>query len=88
MATLKIILKNKALSDGLYPIYLRITKDRKRKHISMGLSCEKSQWNDTKSEFRKNYPNYKQKNNALLEIKNRAEKILSDTISKGEDITL
>ncbi|TWP22478.1 site-specific integrase [Apibacter muscae] len=88
MATIKIIQRTKSLSNGLYPIYLRITKDRKSKFISLNLSCEKSQWNDTKEEFRKNYSNYKSLNNALVQIKNRAESIFTESISNGEDITL
>lgn len=88
MATIKIIQRTKALSNGLFPIFLRITKDRKSKFISLNLSCETSQWNETKSEFRKSYPNFKQLNHSLIEIKNRAEKIVTDTVSHGEDITL
>lgn len=88
MATFKLILKDKPLSNGLFPIYLRITKDRKRKLISTGFSCEKSQWNDNKSEFRKNYPEFLQKNAILFKLLNRAEKIFSDNLSEGKDITL
>lgn len=88
MATVKITQRTKVLSNGLYPIFLRITKDRKSKFISLNLSSEISQWNETKSEFRKSYPNFKQFNHSLTEIKNRAEKIITDTISQGEDITL
>lgn len=88
MATIKIIQRTKPLSSGLFPIYLRATKNRKSKFISLNLACEKSQWNDSKHEFRKNFPSYKQFNNSLTEIENRAKKIISDTIAKGNDITL
>lgn len=88
MATIKITQRTKALSNGEYPIFLRITKDRKSKYISLKLSCDISQWNELKSEFRKSYINYKQMNAALIEIRNRAEKIVSDYLAKGEDITL
>ncbi|MDR2205583.1 MAG: hypothetical protein LBE36_05450 [Flavobacteriaceae bacterium] len=37
MATIKIIQRTKILSNGLYPIFLRITKDRKSKFISLNL---------------------------------------------------
>lgn len=88
MATIKITQRTKILSNGEYPIFLRITKDRKSKYISLKLSCDISQWNEIKSEFRKSYVNYKQMNAALIEIRNRAEKIISDYLAKGEDITL
>jgi integrase/recombinase XerD len=88
MATIKITQRTKALSNGEFPIFLRVTKDRKSKFISLKLSCDNSQWNELKSEFRKNYTNYKQMNSALVEIRNRAEKIISDYLAKGEDLTL
>ncbi|WP_395061788.1 tyrosine-type recombinase/integrase [Flavobacterium sp.] len=88
MATIKITQRTKALSNGEYPIFLRATKDRKSKFISLKLSCEISQWNEIKSEFRKSYTNYKQINAALIDIRNRAESIITDYLSKGEDITL
>ena len=88
MATIKIVLKDKALSNGLFPIYLRITKHRKRKLISTGYSCEKSQWNENKDEFRKGYPSYVQKNATLTKLKNRAEDLFSDHLANGNDLTL
>lgn len=88
MATFKIILKNKIHSNGLYPIYLRVIKDRKSKLISTGYYCEKSQWNENKSEFRKGFPNYIQKNITLDKFQSRAEKIFNDAVSEGRDLTL
>jgi site-specific recombinase XerD len=88
MATIKIIQRPKPLSNGLYPIFLRITKNRKTKFISLNLSCEKAQWNENKSEFRRNYANYKQFNTVLTDIKSRAQKIVSDYTASEQDITL
>lgn len=65
MESFKFILKNKAHTSGLFPIYLRITKNRKSKLVSTGYYCEKSQWNENTREFRKSYPEYKQKNATL-----------------------
>lgn len=88
MATFKIVQKEKMLSSGLYPIYLRVTKDRKRKYISTGISCDKSQWNPVKECFRKNYIDYEQLNNTLLTFKRRAEKIFAEAHSEGIDLSL
>lgn len=88
MASVKIILKNKAHTNGLFPIYLRVTKDRKSKLISTGYYCEKSQWNENKNEFRKGYPEYVQKNATLEKLKSRAEKIFNDATSVGTDLSL
>lgn len=88
MATIKITQRAKTLSNGLFPIYLRITIDRKSKFISLNLSCEKTQWNEVKSEFRKSFSNYKQMNGVLIELKSRAEKLITDHISKGTELSL
>ncbi|MCO6147377.1 site-specific integrase [Flavobacterium sp. NRK1] len=88
MINTKIVQRAKPLSNGTYPIYLRVTKDRKTKFISLKLSCEKSQWNETKSELRKSASNYSQLNKSLDEIGKRAEKIVSDALGKGDDLTL
>lgn len=88
MATIKITLKDKALSNGLFPIYLRVTVDRKRKLISTGYACEKADWNENKSEFRKTFPEHVQKNAALGKIKNRAEDIFSTALGNGESLTM
>ncbi|SKB88303.1 Site-specific recombinase XerD [Soonwooa buanensis] len=88
MASLKFILKNKAHSNGLFPIYLRVTKDRKSKLISTGFYCEKAHWNDNKNEFRKTHLQYQQKNSTLEKIKAKAEKVFSDAIAENNDLTL
>lgn len=88
MPTIKIVQRPKQLSNGLNPIYLRITKDRQSKFISLNLSCDTSQWNSQKEEFRKSVKDYIQKNNSLLAIKNRAEKLITDSLSNGIDLTL
>ncbi|PWI31046.1 hypothetical protein DI383_03255 [Flavobacteriaceae bacterium LYZ1037] len=32
---------------------LRVTKDRRKKIISLGFSCQDNEWNDLRSEFKK-----------------------------------
>lgn len=77
MATLSVILyKSKTLKDGTHPIVLRITKDRKRKYISLGYSATIEEWDETNNQFNRKRSNYKQKNKALLKILFRAEEIL------------
>ncbi|WP_164466723.1 site-specific integrase [Chryseobacterium taklimakanense] len=88
MATLKFILKNKAHSTGLFPIYLRVTKDRKTKLLSTLYYCQKSEWNVNKSEFRKGTEDYAQRNASLEKMKIRAEKIFTDAFGEGEDLSL
>lgn len=88
MASLKFILKNKAHTNGLFPVYLRIIHKRKSKLISTNYYCRKADWNENKSEFRKSVEDSDQKNAALEKMRGRAEKIFSDALAEGEDITL
>ena len=41
MASIKILLRDKASKEGLFPIVLKIIKDRKPKMISLGMDCTK-----------------------------------------------
>ncbi|GAB3317708.1 site-specific integrase [Larkinella ripae] len=57
-AGVKVILyKSKTLADGSHPLMLRITKDRKRKYISVGESCLLKYWDEEKDEPRRGHPN-------------------------------
>ncbi len=76
MATIKILLRDKQNKEGLYPIVLRITQDRKIKLITLGMSCFKKDWDDKESCFKKSYPNYIQRNRVLLNIKQKALSII------------
>lgn len=53
MATIKIVIRDNQNKEGLCPIVLRITKERKVKIISLGMNCHKSNWDDKTSQFKK-----------------------------------
>lgn len=56
-ASVKVIYyTHKTLADGSHPFLVRITKDRKVKYISTGLSLAPAYWNEKKNEVRRNYP--------------------------------
>ena len=88
MATISIIKRAKRLKDGSYPIALRVIKDRKKKIISLGFSCLENEWNDRKSEFKKNHENYIQRNAILDKFKSKASSIIDDFKQDGLDFTL
>jgi integrase/recombinase XerD len=85
--TFKFIQRTQVKSNGLYPIYLRVTINRENKIIPLSIACEESQWNKNKEEFRKNYKDYIQKNSTLISLKNRAENIVAKALSDGKPIT-
>jgi hypothetical protein len=56
-ATVKVVYyKQKTLADGSHPFMVRITKDRKLKYLSTGLSLHPKYWNPDKKEVRRSYP--------------------------------
>lgn len=85
-ATIKIIVNNKASSDGLHMVYLRIIKDRKKKTISLGLKCKKEHFHN--EQFTKRHHNHQLDNEMLLRLKTRAYSILREYQINQVDFTL
>lgn len=88
MASIKIILRDKPTKDGLYPVILRITKNRKSKLISLGLECLKKDWDEVNAQFKKAHFNQIQRNILLSKHFYRALKILDDFSIEEVDFTL
>lgn len=88
MASIKIILRNKANKEGQYPVVLKIIKDRQIKVITLGISCLKKDWDEANVKFKKSQNNFMQRNRALLKKKEEALKIIDDFILDGIDFTL
>lgn len=88
MASIKIILRDKATKEGMYPVVLRIIKDRKSKLISIGLECTKKDWDEENNQFKKTQANHIQRNRLLLKHKDRALKIIDEFSMEEVDFTL
>jgi integrase/recombinase XerD len=66
MIDFKLIqLKHKPNKFDEYPIYLRLTKDRKVKYTSSGIYCKLKEWNEAKSVINYQNPKNKKLNAAL-----------------------
>jgi len=76
-ASIKIICKKNALKNGLFPIYLRVTINRKSKFYSTPFSCKLSEWNDKQGEFTTKFRNHLSFNKTLRKIKDDASDIIS-----------
>ena len=50
-----ICCKSKPLKDGYFPLMLRITKDRKHKYVSCGISLHERFWDFDKNKPKRNY---------------------------------
>ena len=58
-ATVSIVcFKSKKLSNGEYPLMIRITQGKERAYKSLGLSVLDSLWNYNKAEPKRSHPNY------------------------------
>ena len=75
-ATIEVVCyKSKVLANNESPLMLRITKDRKRKYASIGISVNPAHWDFEKNKPRRNCPD-----------KARIEHIISEQIRKYMNI--
>lgn len=88
MASVKIVLRKKILSDKTYPIFLRVTKDRKSKFYKTPFSSKIEEWKSDIGAFSKRKENYIQNNRLLLRFKERAFKILTELEIENPDYTI
>ena len=66
--------KSKTLSNGEHPLMLRISKDGKKKYISIGLSIHPQLWDFTKNEPKPKCPNKDLINKIILDKKAEYQK--------------
>jgi integrase/recombinase XerD len=66
MATVKIVLRKKQNKDGLYPLALRITKDRRTSFIHTGYSIKEKDWDSGSQRVKKSHTNSTRLNNFLI----------------------
>lgn len=71
--------------NGEYPIYLRITSNRKNKYISTGLSVAEKDWNFKEEKFRRSHRNYKSLNKTLKFKLEEAENAQAELVEYGKD---
>ena len=88
MATIKYYLRQSKANLETFTLYVKITKDRKRKVISMNMTCTEKDWDSKKEEFTKSYTNYKAFNSQLQSFKINIHTILNDAKLKKKAITL
>lgn len=87
MASIKLTLKKKALSDGTFPIFLRVTQTRKHKHYKTLYNANIEEWDNKSGQF-KNNKKHIQENRFLQNIKTKAFNICSNLEIENENYTL
>lgn len=88
MISFKTVLKKKKLSTGKYPIYLRITKERKSVFFRTPYTCLEKEWNKKQGKFNKNAPDYLKRNRILLKFIDRATDVVTELEQKKGFYTL
>lgn len=87
MASMKVLLWNKKNKDNLYPIAIRIIKDRKPSYIYLGYYINKSDWDEVNRKVRKSHPNSIRLNSLILKKLAEANDTLLDLHAAKKDTT-
>ncbi|GGK16633.1 tyrosine recombinase [Yeosuana aromativorans] len=83
MATVQTVLRKKGNSQNLYPITIRITKDRKTSFISTGQYIAQKFWDDQNKKVKKSHPNASRINRLILKkLAEANDKLLDAEISE------
>ncbi|HZJ20413.1 MAG TPA: site-specific integrase [Pricia sp.] len=85
MATINVILRKKGNKKGLFPISVRVTKDRKSTYLYTGQYLDPKFWDETKQRVKKSHPNSSRLNNLIAIKQAEANAILLDTAAKDGD---
>ena len=82
-----ILYKSKKLANGEHPLMLRVTKNRVRRYISIGLSCNEKDWDEKKNLVKKSHPNKEVMNSIISKkLKPYSDKVL-DYKNEEKDFT-
>lgn len=82
-----ICYKSKTLSNGEHPIMVRISKDGKKKYVSVGISIKPEFWNFNKNEPKLNCPNREYINLIIANKKKEYEKEIIRLTSENKEFT-
>lgn len=86
-SSIKIILRKKANKQGLFPLAVRIIKNRKTTYLYTGQYIEAKHWDKEKHQVRKSHPNSSRLNNLLIQKLAEANQILIDLQTHKNDIS-
>jgi len=87
MATVKIILRNLPNKDGLYPLALRIIKDRKPSIVHIGHAVKIGDWDAHAQRVKRSHPNHARLNNLISKKLHEANDTLLDLETNKKDTT-
>jgi len=79
-----ILFKQKTLSNGEYPIVVRLTQNKKRKYIRTGLSLDPKHWDDSKNRPKNTCPNQEHIDSIITEKLSKYQKQVLEFQSMGK----
>jgi len=86
--TVNIILyKYKALKNNEYPLMIRVTKDRKRHYLSLGVSLHPDHWDFSKNKPKKSCPNKEELEALIIEKSRIINKVILEFKTIDKDFT-
>jgi len=88
MASVKIVLRKKRLSDGSFPVFLRVTKERQSKFYKTPFSSNIDEWVASTGNFNKRKENHIQNNRLLLKFKDRAFQVITELEIDNPDYSI
>ena len=83
----KIVLRKKPNKEGLFPLAIRITKNRRSNYHFIGHYIELNHWDEKNIRVKKSHPNAKNLNRLLTKELSEATKALIDLQAEKKDIT-
>lgn len=86
-SSIKVTLRKKANKEGLYPLAIRITKNRKTTYLYTGHYIDIKYWNEDNREIRKSHPNSNRLNNLLIKKLADANQTLIDLQTHKTEIS-
>lgn len=86
-SSVKIILRKKANKEGLYPLAIRITKNRKSRFIYTGKYINIKDWDEVNRKVRKSHPNSTRLNNYLKKKESEVSEIAINLETSNNDFS-
>ncbi|TLF45272.1 site-specific integrase [Maribacter aurantiacus] len=86
-SSIKVSLRKKANKEGLFPLVVRITKNRKTTYLYTGQYIEFKYWDAANREVRKSHPNARRLNNLLIKKLAEANQTLIDLQTHKKDVS-
>jgi Arm DNA-binding domain/Phage integrase SAM-like domain len=81
----KIVLRKKPNKEGLFPLAIRITKNRRSTYQYIGHYIELEDWDEKNIRIKKSHPNFDNLNSLLSQILSEANKALITLQSENKD---